>query len=143
MNNYILFVHPRVLQTSEDCLYLNIFTPLSASPLSNLAVMVFIHGGDFIHLDAGSPMFNGEILVNRSNVILVNINYRLGESRNPARGIPLLDCSVVCNRNSHFTGNRKLVWHTVRLIEERGYGDLSMDTMHQKDPLVLFGYEAF
>ena len=87
MNDYILFIHPCFLQTSEDCLYLNIFTPLSASPSSNLAVMVFIHGGDFIHLDAGSPMFNGEILVNRSNVILVNINYRLGESRNSARGV--------------------------------------------------------
>ena len=39
-------------------------------------------------------------------------------------------------------GNPELVWHHARLIKEGESGDLSMDTMHLKDPLVLFGSKA-
>lgn len=33
---------------SEDCLFLNVFTPLTATPTSMLPVMAFFHGGNFI-----------------------------------------------------------------------------------------------
>ncbi|CAL1292762.1 unnamed protein product [Larinioides sclopetarius] len=33
--------------TSEDCLYLNIYTPIFANEKSNLAVLFWIHGGGF------------------------------------------------------------------------------------------------
>ena len=39
-------------------------------------------------------------------------------------------------------GNPKLVSHPARPIKEGGCEDLSMDTMHLKDPLVLFGFEG-
>ncbi|XP_045194483.2 cAMP-regulated D2 protein-like [Mercenaria mercenaria] len=65
-------------QVSEDCLYLNIWTPVNASAESRLPVMVFIHGGNFVHLSGGSLLFRGEDFVSKGQVILVNVDYRLG-----------------------------------------------------------------
>lgn len=64
---------------SEDCLYLNVWTPLAASahPERKLPVAVWIHGGAF-HAGWGfEPEFDGEAWAARG-VILVTINYRLG-----------------------------------------------------------------
>jgi para-nitrobenzyl esterase len=65
-----------VASTSENCLYLNVFTPADArAGARNLPVMVWIHGGAFI---AGeSDDYNPAGLV-RHGVIVVTINYRLG-----------------------------------------------------------------
>ena len=59
-----------------------------------------------------------------------------------ARGTPFLACSMVCNGRWHLLGNPKLVWHPARLIKEWGCVDLSVDTMHLKDPLILFRFEG-
>ncbi len=61
---------------SEDCLYLNVWTP-AKSEKDKLPVMVWIHGGGFTMGTAGVPMYDGEALA-RKGVILVTINYRLG-----------------------------------------------------------------
>ncbi|OFW58044.1 MAG: hypothetical protein A2V52_05480 [Actinobacteria bacterium RBG_19FT_COMBO_54_7] len=61
---------------SEDCLYLNVWTP-AQSPEEGLPVMVWIHGGGF---DAGSAsqfMYDAHNLSNKG-VVVVTINYRLG-----------------------------------------------------------------
>ncbi|HUA36181.1 MAG TPA: carboxylesterase/lipase family protein [Candidatus Binataceae bacterium] len=58
---------------SEDCLYLNIYTPKPATPRP---VMLWIHGGSFL-VGSGAP-FNGSNLVRDGNLIVVTINYRLG-----------------------------------------------------------------
>ncbi|CAF3202849.1 unnamed protein product [Rotaria socialis] len=65
---------------SEDCLYLNIFTPLpnNSSSGSRLPVMLFIPGGNFQYLDASIPVYESERLVNTTNVIVALIQYRLG-----------------------------------------------------------------
>ncbi|KAJ8261744.1 hypothetical protein GJAV_G00157920 [Gymnothorax javanicus] len=69
-------------KVSEDCLYLNVFVPLSvdfSSPLSNpLPVMVWIHGGDFIGGSASKPLYDGRFMSNFTNSVLVNVDYRLG-----------------------------------------------------------------
>ena len=49
---------------------------------------------------------------------------------------------MVCNRSWDLPGNPKLVWHPARLLKEWGCVDLSMDNLHLKDPLVLFGVEG-
>ncbi|XP_063103542.1 pyrethroid hydrolase Ces2e-like isoform X2 [Cavia porcellus] len=61
---------------SEDCLYLNIYTPAYASEGSNLPVMVWIHGGALIGGSASE--FDGSKLVASEDVIVVTIQYRLG-----------------------------------------------------------------
>src|SRR5690606_13173959 len=62
-------------QFSEDCLYLNVWSPVSrASPLP---VMVWLHGGGFTIGAGGLPPYHGRALAKR-NVIVVTINYRLG-----------------------------------------------------------------
>ena len=58
---------------SEDCLYLNIWTPAKARD-EKLPVMVWIHGGGFT---AGSGNLKGTPLAEKG-VVLVSINYRLG-----------------------------------------------------------------
>lgn len=63
---------------SEDCLYLNVYTPRGASPNSQLPVMAFIPGGRFEQGGAGVILYNSSLVVNRTNVIIVTINYRLG-----------------------------------------------------------------
>ncbi|XP_053305624.1 fatty acyl-CoA hydrolase precursor, medium chain-like [Spea bombifrons] len=61
---------------SEDCLYLNIFSPQGREMNSKLPVMVFIHGGGFSM--GGATMSNGAALSAYENVVFVSIQYRLG-----------------------------------------------------------------
>lgn len=66
------------MQMSEDCLSLNVYVPRGRPGGSGFAVMVFIHGGDFLSYSGSSPLFNGDVFVKKGNVILVTLNYRLG-----------------------------------------------------------------
>jgi para-nitrobenzyl esterase len=59
---------------SEDCLYLNIYSPVSGG--TRLPVMVWIHGGTFI-AGTGSS-YDGSKLAAKGNLVVVTINYRLG-----------------------------------------------------------------
>jgi len=61
---------------SEDCLYLNIWTP-AKTPYDKLPVLVWIHGGGFTGGSGTVPLYNGEGMA-RKGVVLVTINYRLG-----------------------------------------------------------------
>jgi para-nitrobenzyl esterase len=61
---------------SEDCLYLNIWTP-AKSAKDKLPVMVWIHGGGFTRGFGGSQAYDGETLA-RKGAVIVTINYRLG-----------------------------------------------------------------
>ena len=63
-------------KVSEDCLYLNIWTP-ARSPGARLPVMVWIHGGGFTNGSASMPLYWGDKLARRG-VIVVTIAYRLG-----------------------------------------------------------------
>ena len=61
---------------SEDCLYLNVWTPARA-PNEKLPVMVWFYGGAFVQGSGSLPSFDGETLAHRG-VIVVTLNYRLG-----------------------------------------------------------------
>ena len=67
-------------QTSEDCLYLDIYIPRggAANATAGWPVMVYIHGGNFVHISGSSPLFDGRKLAGAKGVIQVNINYRMG-----------------------------------------------------------------
>jgi len=58
---------------SEDCLFLNVHTPLQRA--SNLPVLVFIHGGRYWTGAANDN--NGSVLASSRNAIVVAIQYRL------------------------------------------------------------------
>ncbi|MBR6208232.1 MAG: carboxylesterase family protein [Oscillospiraceae bacterium] len=60
---------------SEDCLYLNVWTP-AKSPEDRLPVIFWVHGGAFMTGYGHSAHFDGEPFA-RQGVILVTINYRL------------------------------------------------------------------
>ena len=62
---------------NEDCLYLNIWTPLTASPTAKLPVMVWNYGGALENGSASTPLYAGDKLV-QHGVIVVTFNYRLG-----------------------------------------------------------------
>ncbi|KAK7795271.1 hypothetical protein U0070_000416, partial [Myodes glareolus] len=61
---------------SEDCLYLNIYTPADLTKSSRLPVMVWIHGGGLV-ID-GASTYDGLPLAVHENVVVVVIQYRLG-----------------------------------------------------------------
>lgn len=61
----------------EDCLVLNVWTPGSnAGPA--LPVMVWLHGGAFVHGAGSEPAFWGDRLADRGQVVVVTLNHRLG-----------------------------------------------------------------
>ena len=59
----------------EDCLVLNVWAP--AQP-SNAPVMVWFHGGAFLHGAGSEPAFWADRLADRHGVVVVTVNHRLG-----------------------------------------------------------------
>ncbi|MES2621558.1 MAG: carboxylesterase/lipase family protein [Bacteroidota bacterium] len=61
---------------SEDCLFLNIWSPCADS--LKRPVMVWIHGGSLVAGSGSQPIYNGLKLARNGDVVVVTINYRLG-----------------------------------------------------------------
>ena len=65
---------PKYVET-EDCLYLNIYTPTIER--NNLPVVVYIHGGHFQYGYSKDNIINKDLAVEK-NIIYITLNYRLG-----------------------------------------------------------------
>ncbi|XP_078585875.1 cAMP-regulated D2 protein-like [Branchiostoma floridae x Branchiostoma japonicum] len=65
---------------SEDCLYLNVFVPRSvlANSTLRLPVMCWFHGGHYMYGTGSAMVYDGRILANKTNTVVVTTNYRLG-----------------------------------------------------------------
>ena len=61
---------------SEDCLYLNVWTP-AKSDRDKLPVFVWIYGGGFSSGSAACAVYDGEE-ISKKGIIVVSINYRVG-----------------------------------------------------------------
>lgn len=61
---------------SEDCLFLNVYTP-EASPVRKRPVMVWLHGGGFALGSGGIPSTDGDELSRFGDVVVVALNHRL------------------------------------------------------------------
>jgi para-nitrobenzyl esterase len=61
---------------SEDCLYLNVWTP-AKSASEKLPVIVWIHGGGYVGGSTSIPMYDGTGYA-KKGVVLVSLAYRLG-----------------------------------------------------------------
>jgi acetylcholinesterase len=68
---------PSVSQ-AEDCLFINVWGPASATENSNLPVWVYIQGGGYV--SNSNANYNGSTVVANSgqNIVFVNFNYRVG-----------------------------------------------------------------
>lgn len=62
--------------SSEDCLYLNVWSP-QPRPDAKLPVMVFVYGGGWTIGSGSLPLYSGEGLA-RKGVVAVTFNYRVG-----------------------------------------------------------------
>jgi para-nitrobenzyl esterase len=62
---------------SEDCLYLNIWTPAKLAT-DKVPVLVWIYGGGFSFGSTSEPVYSGEKLAQKG-VVLVSVAYRVGQ----------------------------------------------------------------
>ena len=65
------------VETSEDCLYLNVWSP-AKSARDRVPVLVWIYGGGFNAGATSEPNYSGENLA-KKGVVLVSIAYRVGQ----------------------------------------------------------------
>ena len=61
---------------SEDCLFLNIWTP-GVYDGKKRPVMLYIHGGAYSNGSGSSPLYDGAALAKRGDVVVVSVNHRL------------------------------------------------------------------
>ncbi|CCG99409.1 Carboxylesterase [Fibrella aestuarina BUZ 2] len=62
---------------SEDCLYLNVWTPAKPGQKGGLPVLVYFYGGGFMAGDGSEPRYDGESMAKRG-IVALTVNYRLG-----------------------------------------------------------------
>ncbi|QQL50743.1 carboxylesterase/lipase family protein [Mucilaginibacter ginkgonis] len=61
---------------TEDCLYLNVWTPAKTSA-AKLPVLVYFYGGGLVGGDGSEPRYDGESMATKG-IVAVTVNYRLG-----------------------------------------------------------------
>ncbi|MGB3777676.1 MAG: carboxylesterase family protein [Tunicatimonas sp.] len=61
---------------SEDCLYLNVWTPAQSAD-EKLPVLVYFYGGGFVAGDGSEYRYDGESMA-RQGIVTLTVNYRLG-----------------------------------------------------------------
>ncbi|XP_076254918.1 neuroligin-4, Y-linked-like [Rhynchophorus ferrugineus] len=74
--DYLKRLLPYLKNQSEDCLYLNIFSPAQVSGEARHPVIVYIHGESF-EWNSGNP-YDGSVLASYADLVVITLNYRLG-----------------------------------------------------------------
>jgi hypothetical protein len=124
-------IQARCTSCSEDCLYLNIWTPYlpngRVETSKKKAVMVWIHGGGFNSGSGSDPTFDGNALASRGDVVLVTINYRLS-----ALGFLAIENTTATGNYGLQDANTAITW-ILEHIEDFG-GD--------KNRITVFGQSA-
>lgn len=64
--------------TAEDCLFLDVYAPSSATDTSKLPVYFFIQGGGYNSNSNANYNGAGLIKASHDNIVVVNFNYRVG-----------------------------------------------------------------
>lgn len=62
---------------SENCLYLNVWTP-APDDTEQLPVLVYFYGGGFMAGDGSEPRYDGASMARNHGIVAVTVNYRLG-----------------------------------------------------------------
>jgi para-nitrobenzyl esterase len=71
-----IFIGVADVSQSQDCLYLNVWTPQPDT--RRRPVMVWLHGGAFILGSGSTLLYDGARLAEEGNLVVVTLNYRLG-----------------------------------------------------------------
>ena len=74
-NPFEMLLTVLVPETSEDCLYLNVFTP---GTTGKRPVLVWIHGGGNVVGAGSQELYDASELVRHGDIVIVTLNYRLG-----------------------------------------------------------------
>ncbi|CAL8087182.1 unnamed protein product [Calicophoron daubneyi] len=76
-SEFLSFLIPNMTDFSEDCLYLNVFSPNRTwdDPNTRYPVAVHIHGGSFVY--GSSHLYPSSVLAS-TGIVIVTLNYRLG-----------------------------------------------------------------
>jgi para-nitrobenzyl esterase len=69
-------IHLPEIGVSEDCLYLNVWTPAAPGAGGDLAVLFWVHGGGFVVGSGTEPRYDGSRLAARG-IVVVTVNHRL------------------------------------------------------------------
>jgi carboxylesterase type B len=64
------------LSLTEDCLFVNVFRPTGTAATDARAVLAFVYGGGL--RDGSSNQYEGALIAQRTGVVVVTLNYRLG-----------------------------------------------------------------
>lgn len=117
------------VETSEDCLYLNIWVPKGRS--GKYPVAIYVHGGAFLGGAGSNVPFDGEEYAKRG-IILVTINYRLGV-------FGFLCHPLLMDETNGFCGNYGL-WDQIAALDwvRENIADFGGDP----DNITLFGQSA-
>jgi para-nitrobenzyl esterase len=68
-------LNPRAFEKSEDCLYLNVWTP-AVEDTKGLPVLVYFYGGGFMAGDGSERRYDGASMAQKG-IVTVTVNYRL------------------------------------------------------------------
>lgn len=71
-------VHPESHGLTSRCPQSSVYVPKSATPLSKLPVLVYIHGGSFVYASSTDAGLDGSTLADKGGIIVITIQYRLG-----------------------------------------------------------------
>lgn len=93
---------------SEDCLYLNVWSPAKKTD-EKLPVLVWIYGGGFVFGSTADPNYDCEELARKGGIILASVNYRVGQL-----GFLTLP-ELTAENDKHISGNYGLMDQIVAL----------------------------
>ncbi|GFU18184.1 acetylcholinesterase [Nephila pilipes] len=131
---------PNIENMTEDCLYLNLWVPYSGSERRLKPILIYIHGGGFNFGSANQKFFDGKNLAKFGDVIVGNMNYRVGvmgffsafiEEADGNMGMydQLLAMKWISDNAKHFGGDPN---HIVLMGESAGAMSV---TLHLVSPL--------
>ncbi len=130
------------VEGNEDCLYLNVWTPDTAIPNETLPVLVFMHGGgnsagstseNFSEFGSGANLYDGQLLSESNQIVVVTIQYRLG-------ALGFLAHSIFMGNNPHSLAGNYGLLDQVKALQwvQDNIGSLGGDP----DRVLLFGESA-
>lgn len=88
--------------SSEDCLYLNIWSPVAKADGKKRPVLFWIHGGAFTMGSGSTSGYDGTNFAVHGDVVVVTINYRLG-------ALGFLDLSTLGGEEYATSGNNGIL----------------------------------